>query len=103
MIDVWEVVANSVWILGLAVLLAAFSWASWAASAEGIRFRAVLRRPGIQRVLILGLMLFCAGLAATARAWWERTLWGLLTVIFAVQAWLTRRVTKRIGGGDDGE
>jgi hypothetical protein len=102
-IDVWEMVANSVWILGLAVLLAAFSWASWTASAEGNRFRTALRRPGIQRVLSLGLMLFCAGLAATGHAWWERTLWGLLTVIFAVQAWLMGQVTKTTGGGDDGE
>ena len=102
-IDVWEMVANSVWILGLAVLLAAFSWASWAASAEGVRFRTMLRRPGMQRVLSLGLMLFCAGLAATGRAWWERTLWGLLTAIFAVQALLTGQVTKTTGGGEDGE
>jgi hypothetical protein len=102
-INVWEVVANSVWILGLAVLLAAFSWASWAASVAGIRFRMVLCRPRMQRVLSLGLMLFCAGLAATGRAWWEQTLWGLLAVIFAVQAWMTGQVTKTTCGGDDGE
>lgn len=91
MIDVWGVVANSLWILGLAVLLAALSWANWAASVKKVRFRTALTRPGVQRALNLGLFLFCAGLAATGRAWWERVLWGLLAVAWVVQAWLAGR------------
>jgi len=88
MINLWGIAANSLWILGLATLLAALSWAHWAASVEKVRFRAVLGRPGVRRVLDLGLALFCAGLAATSRTWWERTLWGLLGLAWAVPAWL---------------
>lgn len=93
MIDVWGVAANSLWILGLAVLLAVLSWAHWAASAEGVQLRVVLGRPRMRQALDLGLILFCAGLAATARAWWERALWGLLAVAWAIQAWLVGRRT----------
>lgn len=99
MIDVWGILANSLWILGLAVLLAALSWAHWAASVEKVRFRAVLGRPRVQRVLNLGLALFCAGLAVTGRVWWERVLWGLLAAVWAVQAWMTDR---RAESGSEG-
>lgn len=90
MIDIWGVVANSLWILGLAVLLAALSWAHWAANVERIRFRVVLSRPGLRQVMNLGLILLCAGLVVAGRAWWERVLWGLLGIAWVVQAWLVR-------------
>jgi hypothetical protein len=101
MIDIWGVAANSLWILGLAVLLATLSWSHWTASVEKVRFRLVLSRPGIQRALDLGLFLFCAGLAATGRAWWERILWGLLAAVFAVQACLVKRGVERAGEEHD--
>jgi len=86
MIDVWGVLANSLWILGLAILLAALSWAHWVANTKKVRLRAVLGRPWAQRVLTLGLILLCAGLAATGRTWWERALWALLAVAWGVSA-----------------
>lgn len=99
MIDVWGVVANGLWVLGLSVLLAALSWASWAASEEKVRFRAALARTGIQQALNLGLFLFCAGLAATGRTWWERVLWGLLAAAWVAQAWMTGRRTEIANNG----
>lgn len=99
MIDVWGVVGNSLWIAGLALLLATVSWASWVASTQRPRFRALLAWPGTQRVLDLGLVLFCAGLAATSRAWWEQVLWGVLALGWAVQAlWQSRTGRKRPRG-----
>ena len=87
MINVWGVVANGLWVMGLAVLLAVLGWAHWVASEEKSRLRSVLARPNMLRVLDLGLALFSAGLAATGRAWWERLCWGLLAVVWIVQAW----------------
>ena len=91
MIDIWGVIANSLWVLGLSVLLAALSWAHWVASTEKCLFRKVLKRPATQLALDLGLFLFCSGLAATARTWWERVLWGLLAIAWVVQAYLAGR------------
>ena len=95
MIDVWGVIANSLWILGLAVLLAALSWAHWVASSEGRHLRIVLGRPQTQRCLDLGLFLFCVGLVATSRAWWERILWGLLAAAWVIKALLEGINTRK--------
>ena len=91
MIDVWGVLANGLWVLGLAIALAVLSWTHWAATSEKIRFWIVLRRPRIQQALDVGLVLFCSGLATTSRAWWEKVLWGLLAVAWAAQAYLVER------------
>lgn len=89
MIDIWAVLANSLWILGMAVLLATFSWAYWMADTKGGRLRTMMGLPRIQQALNGGAFLFCAGLAATSRVWWERLLWGLLAVAWVVRVWLT--------------
>jgi hypothetical protein len=91
MIDVWGILANSLWIAGLAALLSTLSWSHWAASTKRVRFRAMLGWPNVQRALDAGLFLFCAGLAATAHTWWERALWGLLGMAWGVRAWLAGR------------
>jgi hypothetical protein len=100
-IDVWGVIANSLWILGLAVLLAVLSRAHWIANAEGNRIRGELKRPRTQQALDLGLFLFCAGLAATGRTWWERILWGLLAAVWVFQAWLAERKKRHADKNDD--
>ena len=86
MIDFRSVAANALWILGLALILAALSWARWVAARENVRFRVALRYPGVARALDGGLMLFCAGLAATARTGWEQVLWGVLAAVWALLA-----------------
>ncbi|MBN1978299.1 MAG: hypothetical protein JW918_12960 [Anaerolineae bacterium] len=101
MIDVWGVIANSLWILGLAVLLAVLSWAHWTASTEGNRLRDELKRPRTQQALGLGLLLFCAGLAATGHTWWERILWGLLAAAWIFQAWLAGRNKRHADKNND--
>jgi hypothetical protein len=86
MIDVRAVAGNGLWVLGLSLVLAALSWARWVAHEEGARTRAVLARTGPRRAADLGLLLFCAGLAATSRRTWERVLWAVLAVAWVVQA-----------------
>lgn len=91
MIDTWGVLANSLWIAGLAILLAALSWAHWMASVKSSRLRVALAGSAARRMRSLGSFLFCAGLAATGRAWWEWALWGGLTLWFAVRTVLPER------------
>ena len=86
MIDVPGVLANSLWILGLALLLAALSFAHCTAREERVRLRVVLRRTAVQRVTSVAWLLFCAGLAATSDALWEQVVWALLGLAWAAQA-----------------
>lgn len=95
MIDVWGVAAHSLWILGLAVIVAVLSWAGWAAGVERVQLRTVLGRPQMWRMIGLGLSLFCVGMAATGSAWWDWVLWGFLAAAFAVQAWRMSREETR--------
>jgi hypothetical protein len=91
MIDLRGLLGDSLWIAGLAVLLAVLSWARWIAAGERIPMRAVLARTRPRQVLHLGLALFCAGLALTGRAWWECVLWGLLAATWTIRAWMGKR------------
>jgi len=111
MINWANLAANAFWIVGCALGLAAISYANWEAAMSGEGLRVRLRQPQIQIAINLAAALFCLGMAATGRAWWERALWGLLLVAWAVQAWLVglcrkrstgRRRTKGAAGSDDG-
>jgi O-antigen/teichoic acid export membrane protein len=85
MIDWAGLAHNALWVLGLAVALAVLT----IAYDESRRFRQRLRdrlaAPGFQTGLNVGLTLVCLGLLFSARAWWERVLWALLTASFAAQ------------------
>jgi len=97
-IDLWLVTSNALWIIGLSLLLATASWASWAADRERVRVRTMLTHPGAQRAWGLGLALFCAGMAATGRAWWEWTLWGGLAIgalVYAFGSNVVSRINKK--------
>lgn len=85
MIDLGEVVSSALWILGLAVILASVSWANWKAMIAHDRLHLSLTKPHIGLMLDIGGLLFCAGLAANAYRWWERSLWVLLALAFLIQ------------------
>jgi hypothetical protein len=98
MTDWWGVFHNSLWVLGLAVILAALGLAEYQAGRDGIRLRQRLLTSGFQLSFDVGLALFCLGLLLSSTAWWQQALWGLLAALFAGHAiWLWRRL-PRFGG-----
>ena len=79
----WRMVAfASLWIVGLAVLLTAISFAYYNAQVRGGRLREELRMGGYQVAINGGLAFFSIGLLGSANTWWERIAWGLLTLAF---------------------
>jgi hypothetical protein len=91
MIEWVSVGFGAAWILGLSLILAAASLANYLAHRVNGRLRDVLAERGFQIAINLGLALFCVGWLDSADAAWERALWGMLAVHFAVQAWLAQR------------
>ena len=85
MIDWGGLAANSLWILGCALALATFSYASWQAAENGSKLSALLKQPGVQAGFNLAGSLFSAGLALTSGLGWMMILWAALGVIFAVR------------------
>ncbi|MCS7287075.1 MAG: hypothetical protein RMK30_09115 [Anaerolineae bacterium] len=84
MIDVKAIIGGSLWIVGLAIILATLSWANYEAKTFRIPLRKTLTRSVFRRFMDLGLALFCLGLAMGASRWWERILWFVLSL-----AWLS--------------
>ena len=84
----WRLVGfSALWITGLSLILAAFSFGDYIASQRRLRTRDVLRWPGYQAAINSGLVLFCVGLIGSAHTWWEQLLWAVLAVAFGYQAW----------------
>jgi dipeptide/tripeptide permease len=95
MID-WPAVAfNALWIVGCALVLAAFSHAHWLAQARNTRTRQLLNSPAFQLPFSIGLGLISCSLFLLSQSWIERVLWAILTIVFAWQE--TRRVLKDPG------
>jgi hypothetical protein len=88
MIDVWGVFSNSLWILGLAVLLAVWSYASYEAGRRKQKVRYVINELGYALTLDAGMLLFLAGMATTEDRWWAHALWIVLGVgVIAEGVW----------------
>ena len=97
MIDWWGLVYDSLWIAGLATILAAFSMASYQAHVEEVTLWRKLSEWAFQLTLDIGMVLFCLGLLFSSRSWWEKVIWGVATAWFALQA---TQFGWRKGAGD---
>jgi phosphoglycerol transferase MdoB-like AlkP superfamily enzyme len=94
MIDWFNLAANALWIIGLAIALAVVSHASWQAALQHEKLRNRLAQPGYQIYFDLAAVLFCLGMAATSRRLWEIILWSGLAVLFIAQAVVEKYVRK---------
>jgi putative inorganic carbon (HCO3(-)) transporter len=72
MIDWPGVGTSALWIVGLALMFAAFSRAHWLAGRRQVPFRTILGAPPSQMALDSGLVLVCISLLLGARSAWER-------------------------------
>jgi hypothetical protein len=91
MIDWQSLFLNSLWIVGLAILLAGFSYHYWLALETQQRVRLVWQRPSWQRFAWLGLAFFAAGLAGTSPRWWETVIWIIFLLYSTVHFLLSWR------------
>ena len=94
MIDWASLAFNGLWVMGVAVILAALSHSSYEAQRQGERLRTQLAAPGFQAWLSVGLALISLGLALIGPRWWERVLWGLFCVTSVWQLWIAWREWK---------
>lgn len=88
MINWLSVVYNTFWIVGLALILAAFSYYYWLAGQLGRPLRQELSQPPFQRVATVGMLLVGIGLALTANGIWQ-TLPAIALIILCTIALLS--------------
>ncbi|HOT92711.1 MAG TPA: hypothetical protein PLJ78_17250 [Anaerolineae bacterium] len=102
MIDVWGVFFNALWILGLAVILAVWSYASYEAGRSKQKVRHKLDELGYALALNAGMLLFLAGMVATEDREWARGLWIILGVgIIAESVWRIMRRRKAAASSEE--
>ena len=85
---------GALWILGLGLVTAALSFANYLASQQKRRFRQALEMPACKIMIDLGLVFFCLGWTGSVSAVWERLLWAVLALIFAVRTWQARKMSN---------
>ncbi|HEY85940.1 MAG TPA: hypothetical protein G4N96_12610 [Chloroflexi bacterium] len=90
MINWLNVFYNALWILGLAIILAAFSYADWRARLGGKKLRQRLNSALFQFPLSIGLLLVSLSLLLLAQVWWERLIWLVFGGLFLFQGWQSR-------------
>jgi hypothetical protein len=95
MIDWFNLFANALWIVALAIVLAVVSYASWQASLQHEKLRAQLGRPVYGIYFDLAGVLFCLGMAGTSHKPWEIGLWGVLGLLFFANTVATRFIRKK--------
>jgi hypothetical protein len=91
MIDWPHVLFNLLWVLGLALILAALSYTDWLTHVRGLRTRKLLGAPIFQLALFTGLGLVSLSLLLQSRGWLERLLWAGLILALAGCAWSLQR------------
>jgi hypothetical protein len=92
MIDWYVIGFGALWILGLGLVTGALSFANYLASQQKRRFRQVLEIPASQIMIDLGLVFFCLRWAGIVSGTWERIVWAVLALMFALQTWQARKM-----------
>lgn len=85
LIDWAGVARNALWILGLSIVLAAWSYVTWDAGQRRVRLRRAVTWPLLHVPVTAGLLLFSISLCWGARALWERIAWAALALAFVWQ------------------
>ena len=90
------VLTNSLWIVGLALLLAAFSYHYNEAVVHERPLREQLSRRSFRSAAWISAILVTTGLAATSASVWEAALWSLFTLFAAANSVVVLRERRRV-------
>ncbi len=88
MINWFELLTNSIWILALALALTTLGITRWESMMGKGSWRDLINRSPRALLINLAALLFCLGIGLAAQAWWERLLWGVLVILFGIRIYL---------------
>ena len=97
LIDWPSLVRNALWLLGLSIVLAAWSNLSWLAARRSARVWRAIGWPVFEVPASGGLALLAISLAWGATRTWERILWMILAAAFLAQMILGWQRARRQG------
>ncbi len=85
MINWWRIGSAALWIIGLAILLAAYSYHRHDVAQQSAYARHGRGRYKLGFVARLGLLFLSVGLGATSDSWLERGMWGIIALGVVLQ------------------
>jgi len=103
MISAQSLFGNSLWVLGLAGVLATFSYMSWLRGVRGWSWAYMVNTAVFLTPLSLSLFVFSGGMMASGLVsippapWWQSVAWGVLALLFGVQGVLYGRAGRSRG------
>lgn len=81
----WRIVfANFVWILGTAVILAAFSYHEFLAHIQKTKRIDAFKRSSFKKPFLLGAILIAAGISASAHQMWLTAIFGIVALLLII-------------------
>ena len=95
--------SDALWVMGLAGVLATFSYMAWQRGLQHWSWGHTFSLPRLLVPLCLSLFLFCAGMAVNGfiaflpAPWWDTAAWSVLSLLFAVQLFIYLRAGRRQG------
>lgn len=92
--ELWGILLNAPWILGLAVMLATWSQAACTAAMEKRPVWRKFDEPGYTLATDVGMLLVAAGLALAEKRTWAQVVWGLIAIVLIVEIVLRSRKRK---------
>lgn len=103
MISTASLLSNTLWVLGLAGVLATFSYMNWLRGAQQWSWTYTFSTPLFLTPLSLSLFVFSGGMASagwfslSTAPWWQLIAWSVLAVLFGVQAAIYMRAGLKSG------
>ncbi|MDF1513812.1 MAG: hypothetical protein P1S60_08390 [Anaerolineae bacterium] len=103
MVTIWDVFANGLWIIGLAIILAVWSYGRFTASRNGIPTKQKMISLKYALVMNGGLLLFLCGMVLTEDRWWSKLIWGVMGILVLVESGLRIQQNKKNKVSNDGQ
>jgi hypothetical protein len=94
MINLWEILANTLWVIGLAIVFAVWSYARYTAKVEHVPVKNKLNVLKYALVMRGGLFLFLCGMALTERRPFARILWILCGIGVIVESTMRYQIHR---------
>ena len=103
MFSLQQILVDALWVLGLAGLLATFSYMAWYRTHRGWSWRHMFSLPRLLVPVSVSLEFFCIGMGVSSLLsfetppWWETAAWTLLAILFAMQTMVYGLAGRRHG------
>lgn len=79
-----QIISNFVWILGLAIILASFSYHEFLAHLQKTKKQEIFKRDSFRKPCLLGLILVASGASLSVQKLWLTAIFGVAAILLAI-------------------